>query len=96
MTDARMKPMQHHPTAITIDAFYCKRSHSGEVVHVYNSDNYLMAEYTVRTGHVSWQRVAPITKRESVEEWLRNNYPAILNTPKNAPVGKVKAKAAGQ
>ena len=87
--------MQHYPTAIIIDAFHCKRSHSGEVVHVYNSDNYLMAEYSVRTGLISWQRVAPITKRESVEEWLRKNYP-ILNTPKTTPVGKVKARAARQ
>jgi hypothetical protein len=34
-----------------------------------------MAEYIVGTGRTSWQRVAPLTQRESVEKWLRNNYP---------------------
>jgi hypothetical protein len=36
-----------------------------------------MAEYIVGTGRTSWQRVAPLTQRESVEKWLRNNYPAV-------------------
>jgi hypothetical protein len=69
--------MQHHHHSDITDSFHCKRSHSGDVVHVYNSNNYLMAEYTVRTGRTSWQRVAPVTQRESVEKWLRNNYPAV-------------------
>jgi hypothetical protein len=68
--------MQHHHHSAINDSFHCKRSLSGDVVHVYNSNNYLMAEYTVRTGRASWQRVAPLTQRESVEKWLRNNYPA--------------------
>ncbi len=85
-----MKAMQHrHHTDIT-DSFHCKRSKSGEIVNVYNSANYLMAEYTVRTGRTSWQRVAALTQRESVERWLRNSYP-VLNTP--IAVEKVKARA---
>jgi len=85
--------MQHrHHTDIT-DSFHCKRSHSGEVVHVYNSNNYLMAEYTIRTGRTSWQRVAALTQRESVEKWLRNNYPPV-SAPKAAAADKPKARAA--
>jgi hypothetical protein len=87
--------MQHrHHTDIT-DSFHCKRSHSGEVVHVYNSNNYLMAEYTIRTGRTSWQRVAALTQRESVEKWLRNNYPPLAG-PKPATADKPKVRAAGQ
>ncbi len=88
--------MEHHHRADISDTFHCKRSHSGEVVHVYNSNNYLMAEYTIRTGRTSWQRVAAITQRESVEKWLRNNYPAVISSPKAVPVDKQKARAARQ
>jgi hypothetical protein len=90
--------MQHHHHADITDSFHCKRSHSGDLVHVYNSNNYLMAEYVVRTGRTSWQRVAPVTQRESVEKWLRNNYPSIAvpnATPvKAAPVKSAPVKAA--
>jgi hypothetical protein len=88
-----MEPMQHHHHADITDSFHCKRSHSGEVVHVYNSNNYLMAEYTIRTGRTSWQRVAAVTQRESGEKWLRNNYPAVI-APEAPPAGKQKAKTA--
>lgn len=54
-----------------------------------------MAEYDVKTGHTSWQRVAAVTQRESVERWLRKNYP-VVDTPKAAAVGKLKARAARQ
>jgi hypothetical protein len=86
--------MQHRHHADITDSFHCKRSHSGEVVHVYNSNNYLMAEYTIRTGRTSWQRVAALTQRESVEKWLRNNYPPVT-VPKPATADKPKARAAG-
>jgi hypothetical protein len=89
--------MQHHHHADINDSFHCKRSASGEVVHVYNSNNYLMAEYTIRTGRTSWQRVAALTQRESVEKWLRNNYPAVIEAKPVAvtkQVDKPKARAA--
>jgi hypothetical protein len=90
-----MNLMQHHHHANISDSFHCKRSHSGEVVHVYNSNNYLMAEYTIRTGRTSWQRVAALTQRESVEKWLRNNYPAV-DAPIAEVVDKQKARVARQ
>lgn len=85
--------MQYYPHSEINDSFHCKRSHSGEVVHVYNSDNYLMAEYDVKTGRTSWQRVAAVTQRESVEKWLRKNYP-VIDAP--VAVNKLKARAARQ
>jgi hypothetical protein len=89
-----MKLMQHHHHADITDSFHCKRSHSGEVVHVYNSNNY------IRTGRTSWQRVAAATQRESVEKWLRNNYPAVdaakVVAAKAVALEKPKAKAARQ
>jgi hypothetical protein len=88
-----MGAMQHHHHADITDSFHCKRSHSGEVVHVYNSNNYLMAEYTIRTGRMSWQRVAALTQRESVEKWLRKNYPAV-NAPEAVVAEKQKARGA--
>lgn len=98
-----MELMQHHHHADISDSFHCKRSQSGEVVHVYNSNNYLMAEYTIRTGRTSWQRVAALTQRESVEKWLRINYPAVVEpvavaVPKKAdkPADKQKARAVRQ
>jgi hypothetical protein len=81
--------MQHHHHTDISDSYHCKRSQSGDVVHVYNSNNYLMAEYIVGTGRTSWQRVAPLTQRESVEKWLRNNYPAV----KAPEVAAVDAKS---
>lgn len=92
-----MNVMQHHHHADITDSFHCKRSHSGEVVHIYNSNNYLMAEYTIRTGRTSWQRVAALTQRESVEKWLRNNYPppsAQKAAVTEKPAEKQKARAA--
>ena len=83
--------MQHHHRSDITDSFHCKRSQSGDVVHVYNSNSYLMAEYTVQTGRTSWQRVAPLTQRESVEKWLRNNYP-VASAPKPADAD-VKSKS---
>jgi hypothetical protein len=88
--------MQHHHHSDINESYHCKRSQSGDIVHVYNSNSYLMAEYTVRTGATSWQRVAPLTQRESVERWLRNNYPAT-SAPKvatAAPKSKSRAKTA--
>jgi hypothetical protein len=84
--------MQRQNHSDISESYHCKRTHSGDVVHVYNSNNYLMAEYTVRTGRTSWQRVAPLTQRESVEKWLRNNYPGI-----SAPdVAAVEMKSKGR
>ena len=66
--------MQHHHHEIN-NTFHCQRAIHGESVHVLNADHYLMAEYNTRTGRVSWHRMVAATQRESVEKWLRENYP---------------------
>ena len=87
--------MHHYPQSEINDPFHCKRNHSGEIVHVYNSAKYLMADYDVKAGRTSWQRVAAVTQRESVQKWLRKNYP-VLDTPKAVAISKLKARAARQ
>lgn len=39
-----------------------------------------MAEYSERTGRVSWQRVVPVTQREAIERWLNEQYPVRKTT----------------
>jgi hypothetical protein len=34
-----------------------------------------MAEYSERTGKVSWQRVVLATQKEKIEKWLVEHYP---------------------
>ena len=41
-----------------------------------NPEGYLMAQFNDRTRKVDWQRVLPITQRESIESWLEQHYPA--------------------
>jgi predicted transposase YdaD len=87
--------MQYRPDLEINDSFHCKRSQSGEVIHIFSSTDYLMAVYSQRTGQTTWQRVIALTQRESVETWLRNNYP-VLGAVKTVTVGKLKARAARQ
>ena len=65
--------MQHN--ASLNDSYHCKRAKQPGLVLVFNSDEYLMAEYSERTGNVRWQRVAPAAQKESVEKWLRQSFP---------------------
>ena len=60
------------------DSYHCKRAkQQSGLILVFNSDEYLMAEYSEHTGAVQWQRVAPATQRESVERWLRQSFPVV-------------------
>ena len=68
--------MQHHHHEIN-NSYHCQRVNHGESVHVFNADHYLMADYNTRTGRISWQRVVAASQRESVEKWLRENYPMM-------------------
>ncbi len=69
-----MKLVQHHHHKIN-DTFHCRRAKQESLILVYNQDSYLMAEYSERTGRVSWQRVVPVTQREAIERWLNEQYP---------------------
>jgi len=58
--------------------YHFSQAHLGGIINVVNPDGYLMAQYNDRTGKVSWQRVLPITQRESIEKWLHQNYPVAV------------------
>ncbi len=41
-----------------------------------NSDEYLMAEYSERTGDTKYQRLVPAPQKDVIERWLGNHFPA--------------------
>lgn len=59
----------------TLSTYQFKRAKADGLIQVFNEGCYLMAEYSERTGIVSWQRVLMATQRELVEKWLRERYP---------------------
>jgi hypothetical protein len=77
--------MQKHQT--TLSGFQFKRA-TADLIYVYNEGSYLMAEYSERTGVVSWQRVLLATQRDVIERWLRERYPV-----QPAPVVRKEARA---
>ncbi|HEY4361298.1 MAG TPA: hypothetical protein VGN17_10025 [Bryobacteraceae bacterium] len=62
-------------------AYQFKQAHPGGIIDVVNSDGYVMAQYNDRTGKTSWQRVLPITQRESIEKWLHQQFPVVTSKP---------------
>ena len=88
------KFMQHRHHADISDSYHFKRLNSSDVILVFNSDHYLMAEYNSRTGRMSWQRVVAASQRDAVEKWLHHNYPmkpAVVAAPP-VPAAKRKTK----
>ena len=73
--------MQHRHHLDINNSYHCQFTNS-ELILIFNSDQYLMAEYNTRTGHVGWQRVLAAPQRDSIETWLHKNYPM-----KDAAVG---------
>jgi hypothetical protein len=65
--------MQNHHAALS--SYHFKRAHTDGIIQVLNEGSYVMAEYSERTGTVTWQRVVLATQREQVEKWLRERYP---------------------
>src|SRR5579871_1561537 len=83
--------MQKHQA--TLSSFQFRRA-TANVIHVFNEDSYLMAEYSERTGAVSWQRVLLATQREIIEKWLRERFPVQVEAVPERPAGRAKAAAA--
>ena len=81
---------RHHPDVR--EAFHFTHSNNGDLIFVFNSDNYLMAQYNMRTGHVGWQRVVLATQRDAVEKWLREAWPVKPAVKPVAAVPVVKKK----
>jgi len=63
---------KHHAT---LASYHFKRAKTDGLIHVLNEGSYLMAEYSERTGAVSWQRVVLATQKEIIERRLREMYP---------------------
>jgi hypothetical protein len=75
-----------HPYHTINDSYHIKRAKQQPgLILVYNADDYLMAEYSERTGAVKWQRVAPATQKDAVERWLKQSFPSV---PATAAGGK--------
>jgi hypothetical protein len=69
-----MEAMQ--PTSLPINASYhCRRAKQGGLILIYNSDEYLMAEYSERSGETKYQRLVPAPQKDSIERWLGQHFP---------------------
>ena len=63
--------------SIAINASYhCRRAKQDGLILVLNQDEYLMAEYSERTGDTKYQRMVPVPRRDIIERWLGNHFPA--------------------
>jgi len=65
--------MQKHHAALS--SYHFKRTKTEGLIQVLNQGSYVMAEYSERTGAVSWQRVVLATQKEMIEKWLGEHYP---------------------
>jgi hypothetical protein len=52
-----------------------QRARTPGIIEVLNENSYVMAEYSVRTGSVKWQRMVLASQREQIEKWLDAHYP---------------------
>ena len=53
-----------------------QRARKPGIIEVLNENSYVMAEYSERTGSVSWQRMVLGSQREQIEKWLEDHYPS--------------------
>jgi hypothetical protein len=72
--------------------FYCHRDPHSNVVHVFTTGAYLLAEYDVRNDSFSWQRLLPANQKLTIEEWIREKFPMLKPVVKEL----AKAKAASR
>jgi hypothetical protein len=84
--------MQHCHHRDINNSYHCRLT-AGELILIFNSDQYLIAEYNSRTGHVSWQRMLAAPQRDSIEAWLQKNYP-IKNAAVVLPTVRINKRKA--
>jgi hypothetical protein len=65
--------MQKHHSALS--SYHFKRAKTDGLIEVLNEGSYVMAEYSERTGVLTWQRVVLASQREQIEKWLNEHYP---------------------
>ena len=55
--------------------YYCEKARQSGLIKVFNSDEYLMVEYSQNTGAVRWQRFAAAPQKAAIERWLSEHFP---------------------
>src|ERR1700689_597984 len=76
---------------VTLSGFQFRRA-TVEIIQVFNSGSYLMAEYNERTGKTSWLRLLLAGQRDVIERWLSQHYP--IQAPAAVKPTKVRSKSA--
>jgi hypothetical protein len=61
-------------------SYHCQRAKQEGLILVYNQDEYLMAEYSERTGAMKYQRLVPAPQKDLIERWLGQRFPASAKT----------------
>jgi hypothetical protein len=56
-------------------SYHCRRAKQDGLILILNQDEYLMAEYSERTGAVKYQRVVPGPQKDVIERWLSQHFP---------------------
>jgi hypothetical protein len=56
--------------------YHCRRAKQDGLILVLNADEYLMAEYSERTGDTKYQRLVPMPQKDVIERWLGHHFPA--------------------
>ena len=68
------------PRAINA-SYHCRRSKiSVGLILVFNVDEYVMAEYSERTGAMRYHRLVPAPQKDAIERWLSQHFPATEKT----------------
>lgn len=67
-----MQPSRHAINSL----YHCQRAKQEGLILIYNADEYLMAEYSMRTGALRYQRLVPAPQKDVIERWLGQHFPA--------------------
>jgi hypothetical protein len=57
-------------------SYHCKRAKQDGLILIFNQDEYLMAEYSERSGTTKYQRLVPAPQKAVIEQWLGRHFPA--------------------
>ena len=57
-------------------SYHCRRAKQDGLILVFNEGEYLMAEYSERSGVTKYQRVVPAPQQHVIERWLSQRFPA--------------------
>ena len=55
--------------------YHCRRAKTDSLILIFNPDEYLMAEYSERSGITKYQRLVPAPHKDVIERWLSQHFP---------------------